>query len=129
MQVPATVPINPGTMQALAAQNAQQWLEENIASLWPAAPPPSSWGTGAELGRYSRANFDLSELYVQTPSGDNVASRFSSGQVAGFDNLYVVGDWTRTRFSGGCFESAAESAALAANALGGFPPLAEIKVS
>jgi hypothetical protein len=39
----------------------------------------------------------------------------------------VVGDWTRTRFSGGCFESAIESGMLAARAISGVP--AQIKTS
>ena len=72
-------------------------------------------------GRYDVANFDLSDTYVQTPAGTNVASRLDPAATAGFSNLYVVGDWTRTRFSGGCFESAIESAMLASRAISGFP--------
>ena len=34
-----------------------------------------------------------------------------------------------TRFSGGCFESAVESAMLASNAISGFPALASIMTS
>ncbi|HET6605543.1 MAG TPA: NAD(P)-binding protein [Rhodopila sp.] len=128
LQLPAMGPINPMTMLQLAQTNENKWLTDNIQPLWDNVPAPANWGpTGAEIARYDRANFEGSELYVQTPAGDNVASRFSSGGTAGFSNLCVVGDWTKTRFSGGCFESAVESAMLAANALGGFPPLDEIK--
>jgi uncharacterized protein with NAD-binding domain and iron-sulfur cluster len=130
IELPAILPINATTMLQLVEANGQQWLDSNIASLWRSAPAPNTWTTsGAEIARYDKANFDVSDLYVQTPAGDNVASRLSSSRTAGFDNLYVVGDWTRTRFSGGCFESAVESAMLAANAIGGFPPLGEIKNS
>ena len=38
---------------------------------------------------------------------------------AQFGNLYLAGDWTLTRFSGGCFESAIESGMLAAAAISG----------
>ena len=48
-------------------------------------------------------------------------------RAADFSNLYVVGDWTKTRFSGGCFESAIESAMLASRGISGFPT--EIKTS
>jgi uncharacterized protein with NAD-binding domain and iron-sulfur cluster len=130
MKLPPTGPVDPATMLQLAQTNENAWLADNIRFLWEQVPAPANWGmTGAEIARYDRANFEGSELYVQTPAGDNVASRFSSNRSAGFSNLYVVGDWTKTRFSGGCFESAVESAMLAANALGDFPPLAEIKTT
>ena len=67
------------------------------------------------------------QISVQTPAGNNVASRFVPDAAADFSNLYVVGDWTKTRFSGGCFESAIESAMLASRGISGFPT--EIKTS
>jgi hypothetical protein len=79
------------------------------------------------VSRYEVANFDGFELYVQTPGGTNVASRRSPAATAGFSNLYVVGDWTLTRYSGGCFESAVESAMLASQAICGIP--AKIKTT
>ena len=130
LQLPANGPIDPATMLQLAKDNGDQWLATNIRFLWPNVPAVATWPqTGANVARYDKANFDLSDLYVQTPAGGNVQSRFRSNQTAGFDNLYVVGDWTRTRFSGGCFESAIESAMLAANRIGGFPPIDEIQTS
>jgi hypothetical protein len=110
---------------------AQAWLMAYAATLWPDAPPVDTWNDpgGALLRRYDRANTDPSELYVQTPHGDNVDCRLRPGQTAGFDNLYVVGDWTRTRFSGGCFESAVESAMLASNGIAGFPQRASIRTA
>ncbi len=105
MQVPTTGTIDPATMLALAATNAQNWLDANILNLWPNALPASAWtSNGVQVASYNTANFDISDLYVQTPFGSNVASRFNPGNTAGFANLYVIGDWTKTRFSGGCFE-------------------------
>jgi uncharacterized protein with NAD-binding domain and iron-sulfur cluster len=123
LKLPTMGPINHGTMHQTASALAESWLENDVRTLWPAAnPPPWPMSGGEALSRYERANFDISDLYVQTPAGNNVARRFvSSETAAGFANLYVVGDWTRTRFSGGCFESAIESAMLAANAISGFP--------
>jgi uncharacterized protein with NAD-binding domain and iron-sulfur cluster len=131
MQLPATGPIDPKTMLHSATTQGQSWLEDNIGTLWPTAPAANTWWTpgGAGIGYYDKANFDLSDLYVQTPFGDNVASRFSSSQPAEFSNLFVVGDWTKTRFSGGCFESAVESAMLASCALSGYPVADKIKTS
>jgi uncharacterized protein with NAD-binding domain and iron-sulfur cluster len=56
-----------------------------------------------------------------------VASRLSSAATTSFTNLYVVGDWRRTRFSGGCFESAIDSGMFAAQAISGIP--AQVKTS
>jgi len=128
LQLPMTGPINGASMLALAVAQGQQWLDANIAALWPSAPPASGWWVagGAAVARFDKANFDLSDLYVQTPAGNNVSRRFDPGQTAGFANLYIVGDWTKTRFSGGCFESAVESAMLAASAIGGFPGVASV---
>jgi uncharacterized protein with NAD-binding domain and iron-sulfur cluster len=130
MTLPLTGPVTPATMQQLVAAEGQQWLEANISALWPGAPAASGWWTGGTaMARYDKANVDTFDLYVQTPHGVNIRSRFRSSEPAGFANLYVVGDWTKTRFSGGCFESAVESAMLAANAITGFPSLSTIKTS
>ena len=100
---------------------ADQWMQKDLPTLWPNNPLDQIFD------RYDVANFSGSDLYVQTPGGTNVASRLSPAATATFTNLYVVGDWTRTRFSGGCFESAVESGMLAAQAISGIP--AQIKTS
>lgn len=113
-------PVTPPMMQGSATAMASNWLNDNIRTLWPAlGPNPTS--DPCLFSRYSVANFDLSDVYVQTPAGLNVASRFDPAQPAGFANLYVVGDWTKTRYSGGCFESAIESAMLASRGISGYP--------
>ena len=125
MQLPDG-PVTPDQMNQLATQLADSWLTANIQTLWPdavTAPGPDP----QIASRYDLANFDISDQYVQTPAGNNVASRFDPGATADFSNLYVVGDWTKTRFSGGCFESAIESAMLASRGISGFPT--EIKTS
>ena len=108
-------------MQQAATQLADQWMAQKLPTLWP------NYSAGLLAGRYDVANFDGSDLYVQTPGGPNVSNRFSSAQTADFANLYVVGDWTRTRYSGGCFESAIESGMLASRSISNFP--ADIKTT
>ncbi|MCK1594992.1 NAD(P)-binding protein [Bradyrhizobium sp. 164] len=115
LHVPQQPAPTPDSMQQAANQQADQWIAQHLPILWP------GYGAGQQTCRCVAANFDGSDLYVQTPSGTNVASRFSSADTADFANLYVVGDWTRTRFSGGCFESAIESAMLASRAISNFP--------
>ncbi|WP_213958594.1 FAD-dependent oxidoreductase [Variovorax sp. dw_954] len=97
-------------------QDAQAWLDASIAGLWPSvAVPGGPMKPGTEMSRYCRANREGFERYVQTPAG-SVQYRLPPGP-AQFGNLYLAGDWTLTRFSGGCFESAIESGSLAAAAI------------
>jgi uncharacterized protein with NAD-binding domain and iron-sulfur cluster len=119
--VPQAPPPTPKTMQQAATSFANQWMQQDLSTLWPNYP------SATIVDRYDIANFDGSDLFVQTPAGTNVASRLSPAATASFTNLYVVGDWTRTRFSGGCLESAIESGMLAARAISGIPP--QIKTS
>jgi uncharacterized protein with NAD-binding domain and iron-sulfur cluster len=103
-------------------RGADEWLEEWIATLWPAAAPPGGPVNGGLLvSGYYRANQLGWERYVQTLAG-SVQYRLSPASAV-FGNLYLAGDWTRTRFSGGCFESAIESGMLAAAAISGERPV------
>jgi len=70
--------------------------------------------------QYFRANIDPSERYVLTVKGSS-KYRFSPGN-AGFTNLIVTGDWTKTFLNTGCFEAAIMSAIEAASAVTGHPP-------
>ncbi|HEY1562271.1 MAG TPA: NAD(P)-binding protein [Caulobacteraceae bacterium] len=112
-------PFSPKQMNAMAAGAATQWMKLNLTTLWPNAGPDP---VQSPFSRYGQANFDISDTYVQTPAGDNVGSRLNPAAPAGFSNLYAIGDWTLTRFSGGCFESAVESAMLSSQAISSFPP-------
>lgn len=111
----------PREIQSAAQFAADHWVANQLPRLWPKAGL-SPWQDLGIVSVYCRANTDLSERYVATPGGQNVASRFDPSVPAGLSNLYVIGDWTKTRFSGGCFESAVESAMLAARGISGFPP-------
>lgn len=112
-------PFGPKQEDSMAAAMATDWIKSNLRTLWPlVGPTPIT----TQFSRYGQANWDISDTYVQTPAGDNVASRLNPATPAGFSNLYAIGDWTMTRFSGGCFESAVESAMLAVRAISGFPP-------
>ena len=113
-------PVSPPEMHAAAKNNANRWMTDHLSTLWPAMTGDPLTDPRI-LSRYSLANFDLSDRYVQTPAGKNVSTRFDPSTTAQFSNLYVIGDWTKTRFSGGAFESAVESAMLASRGISGFP--------
>jgi hypothetical protein len=93
---------------------AARWLGGAIHALWPAANPLPP-DPAVVAASYYRVNTAGSERYVQTPRG-SVKHRLASGEPV-FRNLYVAGDWTRTRFSGGCVEAAFESGMLAARGI------------
>lgn len=118
-------PISPPGLEKSANEMANSWIAKSLSGLWP------NFGNGAietlPVSSYIRANYDLSEQYVQTPAGKNVGSRFDPGEPAELSNFYAIGDWTKTRFSGGCFESAVESGMLASRAISGVP--AKIKTA
>ncbi len=113
-------PVDPPAIEAAVVANANSWMTANLKTLWPnmSSDPLND---PRLLSRYSLANFDLSDRYVQTPAGKNVSTRFDPAKPAAYSNLYVIGDWTKTRFSGGAFESAVESAMLASRGISGFP--------
>ncbi|HZR02136.1 MAG TPA: FAD-dependent oxidoreductase [Burkholderiales bacterium] len=91
----------------------QTFVTQQLPKLWANLGAPTLAPT--IVGEYARTNSDPSELYVQTPPR-TVSTRLSPDQPY-FDNLFVCGDWVRTRFSGGCVESAFESGFRAADAV------------
>jgi uncharacterized protein with NAD-binding domain and iron-sulfur cluster len=100
--------------------NARQWLTAHANFLWPAKfPPRSTPAPEVVIASYFRCNVDPSERYVQTLPG-SVRYRLAPGART-YDNVYLAGDWTKTRYSSGCVESAVESGMLAAQAIGGEP--------
>ncbi|MEN8375308.1 MAG: FAD-dependent oxidoreductase [Gemmatimonadota bacterium] len=109
------------------------WLSDNIAVLWPRA----AMGNGFNLNwsalydprnevtedrfafQYFRANIDPTERYVlSVPKTTRL--RLHPGD-SGFPNLFLAGDWTRTRLNAGSVEAAIESGMLAARAISGYP--------
>ena len=126
-KVPATIAYFCGALASAdepstgdVKRNAERWLMDNATFMWPlrftkgARPAP-----GVVLESYFRCNVDPSERYVQTLPG-SVRYRLAPGSRT-FANLYLAGDWTRTRYSSGSVESAVESGMLAAQAIGGEP--------
>lgn len=100
------------------ARDAKAWLAASIAPLWPdVVDANGQLKPGTVVSAYDRANETGFERYVQTPAG-SVRYRLPPGP-ARFGNLYLAGDWTLTRYSGGCFESAIESGWRAAGAIDG----------
>ena len=93
---------------------ADAWMSRAMGVLWPNLQPipPDAASKQADFTRF---NVLGSERYVQTPEG-SVAFRLSSSAPM-FGHLFLAGDWTLTRFSGGCVESAFESGMLAAEAI------------
>jgi uncharacterized protein with NAD-binding domain and iron-sulfur cluster len=110
-----------GVGDASAQKMAETWIDDNAAAVWPdgAWDGSQSRGGGPVVSRYFRGNVEPSELYVLTPQG-SVADRLRPA-ASGMENLFLAGDWTRTRFSGGCFESTIESGMLASQAICGVP--------
>lgn len=97
-------------------EDADAWLAASIAPLWPdVVDADGHLDPGVVVSRYDRANTVGYERYVQTPAG-SVRHRLSPDDTT-VANLFLAGDWTRTRYSGGCFESAIESGRRAARAI------------
>ena len=117
---------------ARARAGATDYLA-HITAQWTKAVDPASgafdWSvlldregrTGADRldAQFVRANFELTERYVQTPPG-SVQYRLRPDE-SGYPNLILTGDWTRTGLDMGCVESAVMSGMLASRAISGFP--------
>ena len=112
-------------------RNAVDFVERDLAELWPAARRGGAFdwdvlvdredrsGPARFEAQYWRANVSDWERYVLTPAG-SVEHRLPSDD-SGFENLVLAGDWTRTGIDGGCVEAAVISGLDAAQALTGLP--------
>jgi uncharacterized protein with NAD-binding domain and iron-sulfur cluster len=112
-------------------RNATGWLGDNIGGLWPRAVVGNGFGVNWDVlydptneitpDRFSfqfwRANVDPTERYVLSLPG-TARLRLPPG-ASGFANLFLAGDWTRTRLNAGCVEAAIESGLRAARAMSG----------
>lgn len=111
-------------------QLAVDFLEHDVAGLWPLAASSSPLGgmrwdvlTGAPPAATSsafdsqfwRANVRGSELYVLSVAG-SIRHRLPSA-ATGVSNMAAAGDWTSNGICGGCVEAAAISGIEAANAV------------
>jgi uncharacterized protein with NAD-binding domain and iron-sulfur cluster len=125
---------DPDAATAHVKDNAIEFLERDVGSLWPASAGAGAAG-GAAAGfdwsrlvdhedrigaerfdaQYWRANTSLSDRYVLTTAG-SVEHRLPSAK-SGFDNLMLAGDWTKNGIDGGCVEAAVVSGMQAARGL------------
>ena len=91
-----------------------EWLERAAAGIW---PNYASATKGRMRFSSVHANIDPSERYVQAPPG-SIDARLAADDVV-YQNLYLAGDWTRTKYCGGCVENAVQSGLTAARAISG----------
>lgn len=104
---------------ARVGRNFVAWTGESVGHLFPKATGPGGRGFAPSLvvSQFYRVNLDPSEMYVQSFPGSIGARLDAAG--SGLSNLYLAGDWTRTRLNGGCVEAAVESGKNAAEAICG----------
>lgn len=122
----------PRQMKARVQEGSGSWLSENIGMVWPRSVAGGGVGPDWKIlydprgeaadpyaFQYFRANVDPTERYVlSVPKTTRL--RLPPGH-SGFPNLFLAGDWTRTRLNAGCVEAAIESGMLAAQAISGYP--------
>ncbi len=114
-------------------QIAINWLEQNTRHIWPQATQPAStalnWNllvdpenrTGIKRfdWQYSRANTNPSDQYVL--SVPNSTSYRLKPDESGFNNLFIVGDWTFNALNYGCIEGTVITGLTASRAICGYP--------
>ena len=130
----------PEAMRAQVRASAVDFLNENVAELWPGAVdaegrfrwpllidagggPPRDDETAFD-SQFWTANVNPSDRYTLAPPG-SMQYRISPLDNT-YDNLTIAGDWTECGFNEGCVEAAIMSGRLAAHALSGFPALDQI---
>ena len=127
----------PGEAAAAVRRHTAEFLERRGGDIWPQAIDATGsfrWdvltgdGRGGGQARldaqYWTANIDPSDRYVQSPPGSTI-HRLRADE-AGYQNLFLAGDWTNCGLNAGCIEAAVLSGLQAANAVRGRPLLAGI---
>jgi uncharacterized protein with NAD-binding domain and iron-sulfur cluster len=124
---------SPDAADARARAGALDYLANHMTTQWPDAVDPATGGfdwsvlvdragaTGpARLdAQFVRANYELTERYVQTPPG-SVKFRLAAGE-SGYPNLVLAGDWTQNKLNVGSVEATVMSGMLASRAICGAP--------
>ncbi len=134
----------PDEAAAAVRRHTAEFLERHGGDIWPQAVDATGgfrWDVLADDGRaeagngrgggqarldaqYWTANVDPSDRYVQSPPGSTI-HRLRADE-AGYQNLFLAGDWTNCGLNAGCIEAAVLSGLQAANAVRGRPLLAGI---
>ena len=128
----------PDEAAAAVRRHMAEFLERRGGDIWPQAVDATGsfrWDvlTGRRAGgggqarldaQYWTANVDPSDRYVQSPPGSTI-HRLRADE-AGYQNLFLAGDWTNCGLNAGCIEAAVLSGLQAANAVRGRPLLAGI---
>ena len=134
----------PDEAAAAVRRHVAEFLERRGGDIWPhvvdatgsfrwdvladdgRAEAGDGWGGGqARLdAQYWTANVDPSDRYVQSPPGSAI-HRLRADE-AGYQNLFLAGDWTNCGLNAGCIEAAVLSGLQAANAVRGRPLMAGI---
>lgn len=130
-------PDYPIEQQARVKAHAIEFLNRDIAHLWPRAVRDRRsfrWellvghdvGSGEARfdGQFWRANVNPSDHYVLSLPGS--ARHRISPLDHSYDNLTIAGDWTACGFNAGCVEAAVMSGRLAAHAISESPALDDI---
>lgn len=115
-------------------ENAINWFEENISTLWPEinssqnsekidwkliVDPKEANGLTRFDSQFFRANIEPSERYVVSLKG-TTKYRLKPGE-SGFDNLYLTGDWTHNGINISSIEATVTSGMQASRAISGYP--------
>lgn len=124
----------PHKAQQQAGKAAIGWFRQNVSILWPhlqltdsgedidwsqLVDPQEGNGTERFTNQYFRGNAEPTERYVL--SVQNSTKYRVRGDDPGFENLYVVGDWTLNGINLGCIESAVISGRQVSRAICGYP--------
>lgn len=137
--LPDATPIPPFTDAGFPAREharveryARAWLSRYPGLIWPLVcnekggldwgrlyDPQDRRGEARLDWQYFRANVDPTERYVLTVPG-SIPHRMEAGG-SGILNLYLAGDWVRTRVNAGCVEGAVEGGMRCARAICGSP--------
>lgn len=101
----------------------QSWWQSRAQQLWPdLVSEGDASQTRSQLAlerRFYQRNLHPNQRYVLSLPG-TTQYRLAADQ-SGFNNLFLAGDWTRTKINGGSIEAAVESGMQAARAIGGQP--------
>ncbi len=124
----------PDEAAAVVRRHAVEFLEHRAGDVWPQAVDAAGgfrWdllaGGGEAQGaarldsQYWTASVDPSDRYVQSLPGSAV-HRLRADE-AGYDNLFLAGDWINCGLNAGCIEAAVMGGLQAANAVRGRPLL------